>query len=352
MAIQNLWENNFDDAQSLLFGYLLLKPKYEEFREKFIVEIYKNKMYEFHENQMTEDFSKKNKTNIQKVIENKISMDDLKDVEQLDLYILNTAFQLIPLKTDNKEHKKLVKSIISTFTKQLLSNKRGDRIDYNVRRTFLEKLAYFVLSSSEQDIPNYLKPFIDNFNISEDIADLFQEFILAEDRLGTYDKFWQVWGIFYKKVLELCKDGNKQRYADKIIKSYLFAQTPWNDRTTDWHTLKDNNRIFFGEVAKGMGHCSSTLYSISKLLNDIGSKYLNNGISWLSEILNDNNNLWTDKLETNTIYYLENLVRKYTFNNREEIRKNKKLKQEVLVILDFLVEKGSTVGYMLRENIL
>ena len=78
MAIQNLWDNNFDDAQSLLFGYLLLKPKYEEFREKFIVENYKNRMNELHENQMTEDFLKKNKTIIQKVIENKISMDDLK----------------------------------------------------------------------------------------------------------------------------------------------------------------------------------------------------------------------------------------------------------------------------------
>ena len=73
---------------------------------------------------------------------------------------------------------------------------------------------------------------------------------------------------------------------------------------------------------------------------------------WISEILNNNKNLWTDKLETNTIYYIENIVKKYIYKDREKIRKMKKLKQEVLIILDFLVEKGSVVGYMLRENIL
>jgi hypothetical protein len=53
-----------------------------------------------------------------------------------------------------------------------------------------------------------------------------------------------------------------------------------------------------------------------------------------------------------TIYYLENIVKKYAYNNREKIRKTQKLKREVLIILDFLIEKGSVVGYMLRENIL
>jgi hypothetical protein len=49
---------------------------------------------------------------------------------------------------------------------------------------------------------------------------------------------------------------------------------------------------------------------------------------------------------------LENLIRKYIYKNREKIRKTQKLKGEVLIILNFLIEKGSVVGYMLRENIL
>ncbi|MFH1287154.1 MAG: ATP-binding protein, partial [bacterium] len=352
MAIQKLWEDNFNDAQSLLFGYLLLKPKYEELWKKLREENLKKNIYEVHENKIQGKFLEENKSELKNIIENKISVDNLKNIEQLDLNILNTAFQIIPLKTNNEEHKKIAQSIISAFTKTLLSRKREDRIDYTVRHTFLEKLAYFVLSSPTQDIPNYLKPIIDNFNSSEAMPDLFQEFILAEDRLDTYDKFWQVWNLFYNKIVELCKKGDEYWYTKEIIISYLFARIPWKETSMDWHAFKDNDKQFFGEIAKSIGHCSSVLYAIPKLLNNIGSQYLDTGISWLSEILNSNKKLWNDKLEINTIYYLENITRKYIYKNREKIRRTKKLKQEVLIILDFLVDKGSVIGYILRENIL
>lgn len=69
-------------------------------------------------------------------------------------------------------------------------------------------------------------------------------------------------------------------------------------------------------------------------------------------MLQDNKNLVNVKSEMNTVYYLENLVRRYVYENREKLRKGKKVRQEVLVILDFLIERGSVIGYMLRENIL
>jgi hypothetical protein len=52
------------------------------------------------------------------------------------------------------------------------------------------------------------------------------------------------------------------------------------------------------------------------------------------------------------IFAVEAQIRKYIYKEREKIRKTKQLKKEVLVILEFLVEKGSVVGYILRENIL
>lgn len=57
----------------------------------------------------------------------------------------------------------------------------------------------------QDEINDYLQPFIDNFNASETIADLFEEFIYAEDILNTYDKFWIVWESFKEKVFEICK---------------------------------------------------------------------------------------------------------------------------------------------------
>jgi hypothetical protein len=352
MAIRKLWETHFDDMQSLLIGYLLLKPKYEEMRRKLHQESYAKGVFEFPEEHFRTSFFKKHKKDFKSIMNNTISMDDLKDIKRTDLHILDTAFQIIPLKTENAVHKELAQSIISTFANDLLSLKREDKVDYSVRYSFLKKLAYFVLNSSEQDIPVYLKPFLDNFNGSEAISELLEQLVLAQDRLDAYEKFWQVWTLFFEKVVALCKDGDGYWCVDRILKSYLFAQTQWKETATDWHTFKDDNGKFFADVVKNIGHCPSTLYSLAKSLNDIASKYLNYGISWLSGMMTLHKNLWTAKLETNTQYYLENIVRKFIYKEREKIRKSRKLKEEVLVILDFLIERGSVVGYILRENIL
>jgi len=352
MAIHKLWKTNFKDAHSILIGYLFLKPKFDALREKIRQENYKKNKYNLQESGVMEKFLKENKKYLQKIINNQLLIDDVGDIGQIDLYTLKTAFQLIPLKTEDKEHKIIVKKIISAFVEKLISNDREDRVDYKVRHDFLEKLAYFVLSSEKQEIQDYLKPFLDNFNGSEAIAELFKEFIIAEDYLNSYDNFWEVWDLFKEKVIELCKDGDRYWYVEQIVKSYLFAQTLWKETATEWRTLKNENKRFVKNMLEKIGHCHSALYSISKLLNDIGSSYLNDGVSWISDILQNKKHLLNAKLETNTVYYLENLVRKYIYENRQEIKKTTKLKQEVLIILDFLIEKGSVVGYMLRENIL
>ncbi len=351
MAIHKLWEKYFSDAQSLLFGYLLLKPRYDELRKRIREENYKKGIYESHDNQLMAKFLEENEENLQDVIESKLVLSNLKDIAILDLRTLKTAFQLIPQKTDNEDHKKIVKIICSVFAKKLFSDHRDEKIDYKIKHDFLRTYAYFLLNSHIDEIQDYLKPFLDNFNASESIADLFQEIVLAEDMLNTDDKFWLVWNIFKEKVIEISKSGDRHWYVDKIIKSYLFAQVPWKETAKEWHSLKDKNKRFLKEVAEKIGHCPSALYAISKLLNDIGSPYIDDGVIWISNILANNQDYVNKELETNTIYYIENLIRKFTFKHREKIKRTKALKNKLIIILNFLIEKGSAVGYMLRESI-
>jgi len=351
-ALKEMWLSNFKDAHSLLLGYLLLKPKYDELIIKIRNENYKKNIYDFQENQLLNRFLKDYEIDLQNIIENKMMFSNLKDIEDYDLSILKTSFQLIPKKTDNNDHKKIIKIIISVFAENLLSNSASIEIDYNSKHDFLKTYAYFVLNSHIDDIHGFLSPFLDNFNISESIADLFEEFILAEDILDTYDNFWLVWNLFKEKVIEICKDGDQHRYVDKIVKSYLFSKILWQDTAKEWHSLKDSDKRFFKDISKKIGHCPSTLYSISKLLNDIGSHYINDGVFWISTLLSNNQDFRSKKLEVNTIYYIENLVKSYIFKNKEKLRKTKSIKENILIILDFLIEKESVIGYILRESIL
>lgn len=351
VAVQKLWENNFDDAQSLLLGYLILKQNHENLIERVREENRKKRIYDFDMKEVNSLFVEENKETFKNVFNNALSIDDLGDFEKYDLSILRTAFMIIPTGKDHTTHKEIVLKIIPVFCKQLLSRERDDKVDYKVRHDFLSKLAYFTLNTNKQDIKEYLQPFIDNFNGAEAVADLFNEFVSAEDRLNAYDNFWTVWHLFKDKMIELCQKGDGYWYVDKIIRSYLFAQVPWKETTTEWHTLKDGNKRFFKKMSEQIGHCPSALYAISKLLNDIGSPFINDGVVWISNILANSRDYINKKLETNTIYYIENLIRKFTFKNREEIKRTKALKNKLIIILNFLIEKGSVVGYMLRESI-
>jgi hypothetical protein len=350
--LNELWNMNFEDAQSLLLGYLYLKPKYEDMKEHLRKDGFKNSQRVNVEENFLEKFLQEYEGSLEKVIENTITLEEIGDINSIHPSILKTAFQLIPLETNDDVHKYLIQSIITIFADKLLLNDRSNRMDYEVSHDFMVKLAEIILSSTSVDIPRYLEPFILKFNNSESIADLFKEFIYVEDRLKKYDNFWLVWELFYEKVVELNKKHKKSYFNSRIIESYLFADALWNENASEWHTLNDQNKRFLIRVTREIGDSPSVLYSVVKLLNGIGQKFINSGISWISHMLINYQSLWDVELEDNTIFYLENVIKSYIHINREKIRREARLKQEVLSVLDFLVEKGSVAGYILRESVL
>jgi len=318
-VLHNLWEISFKDAHSIFLGYLLLKPKYDNLRDKLWKENRKKNIYKLSEEQVLRSFIKQHDKELENIISDKITYEDLGCLNQLSLNILNTAFELLPLKTDNEDHRKFITQIIPIFSKKLLID--NDKIDYSTKHRFLEKFAYFVLTSSREKIEIYVKPFVDNFSNSKNTADFFQEFIFVEDKLNRYEEFWIAWNIFYGKIVDLCKNSRSRYYANEIIHNYLLAGQHWKEDAKEWHTLKEKEKLFYKKVAQDIGHCPAVLYSIAKVLNDIGSNFLENGIFWVSDILQRNKNLFSGELEANTIFYIENIVRRYILMNRKKIKK-------------------------------
>lgn len=353
--LNDLWEVNFEDAQSILLGFLFLKPKYSELSKKIFKEYYAGKIVEFSGvpiQEVLERFVEQYESEIEKVMSNKISYEDLGSLESVNVEVLNTVLELIPLKTNDKAHKQLVSKISSVFSEKLQERGHDKKVDYTLQHRFLDKFACMVLNSREDDIKTYLQPFIANFNELRGMADFFRAFVSAEDRLNQYEEFWVVWNAFYDRIVELCKRRKFYNDTQEIIHNYLLAWQYWKEDAKEWHTLKDREKLFFKKVAEDIGHYPSVLYSLSKLLNEVGSHFLEDGIFWISSILQKDANLFSDELERNTVYYLENIVRKYLLLNRSKLKISTQIKSQVIVILNFLVERGSVAGYLLREDIL
>ncbi len=352
--LNTLWKKSPADANSIFLGFLQLKPKYDELWESSKKENYKRGEYDISIRQLFKEFSKKHKTEIVKVIANEIDYSEIKNIEQIDTDTLVTAFRILPIEISDEVHKKFIQQIFPAFAKKIFMDRQEsdteDHFDYTEKQRFLEKLAYVILSSKLDDIETYLKPFLDEFKDSKDTAEFFSEFISVEDRLAQYEQFWTVWKLFYRKVAALTQ--NSQYYSKEIIRNYLLAWNYWRKDAREWHTLKEREKSFFKKVSEDMGGNPSVLYSLSKLLTDIGSGFKDDGMLWISDILKNNLGLSDEELEVNTVYYLENLVRSYILKNRLKIKTTLQLKNIILVILDFLLIKGSVAAYLLREDIL
>lgn len=349
-----LWEESPEDANALFLGYLVLKPKFESVSDSIREENHKKHIYDFSMHEVIDRFKMECANDIQQALSNQLVYDDIPDIVNADLNILVQGFLLIPLRTDDKNHKQFLRDISPALIQALKSNDREEHLDYALQFEFFRWFAEFVLTSKKEDIVLYVQPFVElvgDFRGTENVSKLLNEFIIAEDKLKQYEEFWTVWQVFYSEIVELCNDESRLRYSKSTVYKYLFA-IEWKNGIKKWHSIQDRDKKFFKKVAEDMGANSAALYSLAKLLNDVGSSFDSDGISWISGILNKTPDLVYKEQEVNTVYYLENLLRSYILRNRQMIRTDLQLKAQVLVILDFLLEKASVTAYMLREDIL
>jgi hypothetical protein len=349
-----LWDISPADAQSIFVGYLLLKPKYDSLREEVRQENFKKGIYERSERELRELFIKKYSKELDEFSANDIHYEELSTVSSLDLYTLKTAFDLLPKPPLSEELRKFLIEVLPLFAERFMDDRDRDneRVDYSLRNQFWERLAYFILQLPKDEILQYLQPFVDNAQYSDETADLLGEFISLEDRLQRYEEFWIVWNAFYDKMVEICKTKGSRHYADSVIHNYLLAYRWWKEDAKEWHSLKDRERPFYRKVIEDIGEYPAVFYSVSKVLNDIGSNFIDEGVTWIHSIIKKLKEKQDLKLETNTIYYVENFMRRYLLLNRRTVKTSRQIKEMVIDILTYLVQQGSITGYLLREDIL
>jgi hypothetical protein len=346
-----IWEHTLDTAQAILLGFIKLKPIYNQiFIEKRKTwgawgRTSKRDVINDFESKVTERFGEFSLSNLSF---------DIQDIVSLDIYDLEIIYQLIPSNTRDKIHLDIYKNTLSIIISQLLVDRRNNKEYsniYSLRRNIFKRFAFFILERNINEIDDYLQSIIASFNATEEMSLLLDEIISAEDYINKYEAFWYIWNKFYPKFVETCKNSYGF-HLGIVINSYLLAWQWWREGVTEWHSLKEENLSFYANIAKDLGNNSNVLYSISKVLNSIGSNFLDDGVNWIYTIISENKLLELKDLETNTLYYLEKLMRRFILINKERVKQELKLKNKIVFILEFMIERGSVRGYLLRDSLL
>jgi len=346
-AVNRLRKINAEDADSLFLSYLYLQPKFKHLRDLMSKENQRSQGFRFEHFKTVQRFAMEQEIEINRALHNEVMYDELPAKEDVDADTLVTAFLLLPIGARLDQQKTFVVALASIVAEQIRSNAYSS----GIRQRFFEKFAYFVLGADKSDIPAYIKPFIDNFKSLDHAEEIFQKFIIAEDNLNQYDSFWLVWEQFYPCVVEVCRNGGDY-HSSTVIRNYLLAQSWWGKSAREWRSLRAREKRFFERVAQDIGDHPAVLYSLAKVLNEIGAIFIDDGIFWISTIFENHPDLHDAELEKDTVYYLENLIRRYVFLNRQKVRTTPRIKSAILSILEFLLGKGSANAYLTREYIL
>lgn len=342
--LSGLWENNDDLAKKLIFAFTKLIQLYDGKDVITFVESHKNDINDF----LTMDLSSLETMNINNLDYNTlIYINSLLDC--CDESILNFVIKL---------GKRIWKMLFN------------DNLDKNTQRIFeLEYeykrwLAEYLLNISDNQrmtLIHELMPFV---TINREFNSLLSEVVMAETINSRYDAFWNLWlsiqdyifQVFEKKVDDYKNVDlavNIGYGFEDVLVTFLLGNPFWGEGVTEWHSLKTQNSIFYTVVAKRLGYNPTTLFSITKVLYTVGKNlFKEDGINWLSDIIRNNPHLYKKPLPENTLFYIEEYIFSYVKEHATAFQTNLVLKKKAVIVLDFLVERGSTMGFLLREEII
>lgn len=346
-AIGAMWAEYPSDVMSLIWGHCILHDKYDKYWKS---QPRWNRTES--DNISNQSFIKENAPLIESIVKNEVAQASLPSLNSVDLHVLIVAFKLISNhEFDTPELYRHKKDIILVISAELLKASRSKDIDYRIRHDFYGFYATNVLTSkTTATIEDLLNPFLSSFQSSELFSDLFTAFVRYEDKLNQVENFWYIWNKFKPLVIQLCQ--GKGHWNNEILKSYLFATVSWKEQTVSWHSIQDRHHGFFQDVCDSLSNSPAVFYSISKMLFDVGRPLLRKGVFWLSRMAQRNADLIVGREKQDCIYYLENDLRIFIYEFRDEIRKTPECKANVIRLLDALIRHESVVGFMLRESIL
>ena len=197
-----------------------------------------------------------------------------------------------------------------------------------------------------------------------EFAHLLQNIIVLEDTSPRYNAFWKLWNLLKSYIFSaferlyptnqvIGREASIDYGMGNILTEFLLAGPFWKEKITSWHSLREDCILFYKASVIRMGAHPAVLYSIGRILNGIGAKvFFESGVEWLNDIISNNPQLRQASFPINTVYYIEEYMYRYIYQHLYSFKSNSLRKREVLNVLNFLVDVGSSFGFLLREDII
>lgn len=345
----NIWDYEKQYGLQFLYAFSLLAEQYEKENIKRGTSI--------------NDFFEKNQKLIKQALDKEVSDFTDIDFKQLNIPIMFATILMIPFKSKEA-------SSIAELTKDLAMKIAFDDKDsvrekygniygyiYNYTVWFSDVLLY----CDKQDRTMLVNSFLEraDFVANDNTEHLLKWLIQEQEIHDKVNEFWSVWEALKPRILELSHGKDRYYYTnyngpigkDRVIASYLFANSEWRENVHRCTLLSEERMEFFDDFIAHTGSFKAVLYSVARLLNTVGKEpYFEKGIEWIYNLIQKDPECGT-KLYMNTLYYLEEYVGNFVASHRNDFRGDVAQAQRTQAVLEYMVGQGSHIAFFIREEI-
>ena len=266
-------------------------------------------------------------------------------------WFYDKAFDLLPESHKfTEEHIKFCYKYLNLLFEETKSNERRDFGEHDEKNPmashdFEWKIGKLLIQQNDE----FTQPLFDfllslGFKNHENLttksydflADCLKYTLCEEIDILTGEKFWYMWERLFEKM--------KEKSSDMFF-SQLLLKVKWIGNPRDWKPLSDKIS-FYKEIIYTFG--DTNLDDVITFLGGIGCKsMLPQGISWITDISKKGNNWsWTSELNA------EKLIQRCYYLFEDEIKHDKGLLVDFILLLDHMVDSGSSLAFFIRENMI
>ena len=216
----------------------------------------------------------------------------------------------------------------------------------------VDKLAGIVLTMTPDTALHCCKPFLNAVDEHPDKVDDFVGMLIIHEYGQNSDEtcFWTLWQAFADCIINArwsCSIRSSRSVGIKLIDKMLFG-TYLRDGLRDWHPLADH-RQQINAFMTSLPAVPPVLKSFTHYIYHLWGRTLPDDFIVVADRLQAGNP--TELLsERSTILYLESLLQQYVYGQPAVLKTDPDLRTAILVILDRLVDAGSSGAYRMRDD--
>lgn len=172
-----------------------------------------------------------------------------------------------------------------------------------------------------------------------------------QDSHPNTPQYWFLWELIAEAVkrAKWISDLDTDRHPDGTeLLSAVFLTLNWKDNVRHWRFLEGYAHLVHA-LFEALPPTPIVLDNYAVFLYHIGERSLPDAFLRVADALRRGN---TQKMlsKSNTVFMLEVLLQRYVYGRPLELKRDARIRQGVLFVLDCMVESGSSAAFRMRDD--